>query len=73
MKYFIEWKEVIESRLVLSGNTETIKQWKDVFDQVARDGYGACIIEVEGEGENSEIKIRQVPRDRFYINDQRTM
>jgi len=38
----------------------------DVFDQVVGEGYGAAIVEVEGE--NSEIKIRQIPWDRFYYD-----
>ncbi len=38
----------------------------DVFDQVSGEGYGAAIVEVEGE--TSEIKIRQIPWDRFYYD-----
>ena len=38
----------------------------DVFDQVSGEGYGAAIVEVEGD--NSEIKIRQIPWDRFYYD-----
>lgn len=59
-------ESITDALRFVADNTNLDQVASDVFDQVTGEGYGALIVEVEGP--RSEIKIRQVPFDRFYYD-----
>ena len=59
-------ESITDALRFVADNTGLDQIASDVFDQVSGEGYGAAIVEVEGP--NNEIKIRQIPWDRFYYD-----
>lgn len=55
---------ITDSLRYVADNTGFDQIASEVFDNVVGEGYGASIVEMDGD----EIKIRQIPWDRFYFD-----